>query len=307
MAVTVILMPMNMPQAKSGHNINGQSGKAQGGSRPRKSAAGKTGKSAVRRTVRKKRKPRKVTLGVWTAVGISLALVMALTFIFIKNNSAANYETGTKVPPGDWRFGIDISHHNGGEIVWDSLFVMTDRRGRTIRNHHLAKDIRPVSFVFVKATEGASMVDRDFRKNWRNAGKSGLRRGAYHFFRSSKDGKIQAELFIKTVGDLRFKDLPPVLDIETIHRGGSMKKLNEEALKWLETIEGHYGKKPIVYTGSSFARDWLSKRITDNYPVWIAHYEKDRPDFDGWIFWQFTDKAVVKGVPGPVDLSVMKR
>lgn len=127
------------------------------------------------------------------------------------------------------------------------------------------------------------------------------------FFRSSKDGKIQAELFIKTVGDLRFKDLPPVLDIETIHRGGSMKKLNEEALKWLETIEGHYGKKPIVYTGSSFARDWLSKRITDNYPVWIAHYEKDRPDFDDWTFWQFTDKAVVKGVPGPVDLSVMKR
>lgn len=86
-----------------------------------------------------------------------------------------------------------------------------------------------------------------------------------------------------------------------------MKKLNEEALKWLETIEDHYGKKPIVYTGSSFARDWLSKRITDNYPVWIAHYEKDRPDFDGWTFWQFTDKAVVKGVPGPVDLSVMKR
>ena len=157
----------------------------------------------------------------------------------------------------------------------------------------------------MKSTEESA--DRDFRKNWRNAGKSGLRRGAYHFFRSSKDGKIQAELFIKTVGDLRFKDLPPVLDIETIHRGGSMKKLNEEALKWLETIEGHYGKKPIVYTGSSFARDWLSKRITDNYPVWIAHYEKDRPDFDGWTFWQFTDKAVVKGVPGPVDLSVMKR
>ena len=118
------------------------------------------------------------------------------------------------------------------------------------------------------------MVDKDFKRNWQDAGRSGLRRGAYHFFRSSKDGEAQARLFIKTVGDLRFKDLPPVLDIETIHRGGSMKKLNEEALKWLETIEGHYGKKPIVYTGSSFARDWLSKRITDNYPVWIAHYEK---------------------------------
>lgn len=248
-----------------------------------------------------------MNIGVWTAVGIAASVILALAVMFISQGGGGGHETGAKVPPGDWRYGIDISHHNAGDIVWDSLYVLTDKRGKTIRDHHQAKDIRPVSFVFIKATEGVSMVDKDFKRNWQDAGRSGLRRGAYHFFRSSKDGEAQARLFIKTVGDLRFKDLPPVLDIETIHRGGSMKKLNEEALKWLETIEGHYGKKPIVYTGSSFARDWLSKRITDNYPVWIAHYEKDRPDFDGWIFWQFTDKAVVKGVPGPVDLSVMKR
>lgn len=248
-----------------------------------------------------------MNIGVWTAVGIAASVILALAVMFISQGGGGGHETGAKVPPGDWRYGIDISHHNAGDIVWDSLYVLTDKRGKTIRDHHLAKDIRPVSFVFIKATEGVSMVDKDFKRNWQDAGRSGLRRGAYHFFRSSKDGEAQARLFIKTVGDLRFKDLPPVLDIETIHRGGSMKKLNEEALKWLETIEGHYGKKPIVYTGSSFARDWLSKRITDNYLVWIAHYEKDRPDFDGWTFWQFTDKAVVKGVPGPVDLSVMKR
>ncbi len=288
-----------MPEAKN-KNIQGSAAR-------KKAGAQKARTSPAKRPRRKKRKPRKVNIGVWTAVGIAASVILALAVMFISQGGGGGHETGAKVPPGDWRYGIDISHHNAGDIVWDSLYVLTDKRGKTIRDHHLAKDIRPVSFVFVKATEGASMVDRDFRKNWRNAGKSGLRRGAYHFFRSSKDGKIQAELFIKTVGDLRFKDLPPVLDIETIHRGGSMKKLNEEALKWLETIEGHYGKKPIVYTGSSFARDWLSKRITDNYPVWIAHYEKDRPDFDGWTFWQFTDKAVVKGVPGPVDLSVMKR
>ncbi len=248
-----------------------------------------------------------MNIGVWTAVGIAASVILALAVMFISQGGGGGHETGAKVPPGDWRYGIDISHHNAGDIVWDSLYVLTDKRGKTIRDHHLAKDIRPVSFVFIKATEGVSMVDKDFKRNWQDVGRSGLRRGAYHFFRSSKDGEAQARLFIKTVGDLRFKDLPPVLDIETIHRGGSRKKLNEEALKWLETIEGHYGKKPIVYTGSSFAHDWLSKRITDNYPVWIAHYEKDRPDFDGWTFWQFTDKAVVKGVPGPVDLSVMKR
>ena len=290
---------MNMPEAKN-KNIQGSAAR-------KKAGAQKARTSPAKRPRRKKRKPKKVNIGVWTAVGIAASVILALAVMFISQGGGGGHETGAKVPSGDWRYGIDISHHNGGGIVWDSLFVLTDRRGRTIRDIHEAYDIRPVSFVFIKATEGVSMVDKDFKRNWQDAGRSGLRRGAYHFFRSSKDGEAQARLFIKTVGDLRFKDLPPVLDIETIHRGGSMKKLNEEALKWLETIEGHYGKKPIVYTGSSFARDWLSKRITDNYPVWIAHYEKDRPDFDGWTFWQFTDKAVVKGVPGPVDLSVMKR
>ena len=288
-----------MPEAKN-KNIQGSAAR-------KKAGALKARTSPAKRPRRTKRKPKKVNIGVWTAVGIAASIILALAVMFISQGGGGGHETGAKVPPGDWRYGIDISHHNAGDIVWDSLYVLTDKRGKTIRDHHLAKDIRPVSFVFIKATEGVSMVDKDFKRNWQDAGRSGLRRGAYHFFRSSKDGEAQARLFIKTVGDLRFKDLPPVLDIETIHRGGSMKKLNEEALKWLETIEGHYGKKPIVYTGSSFARDWLSKRITDNYPVWIAHYEKDRPDFNGWTFWQFTDKAVVKGVPGPVDLSVMKR
>lgn len=263
--------------------------------------------SPVKRKSGKKKKPGKVSLGAWTAIGIAAVIMLVFVAVYNIRGGQNGCETGAKVPPGDWRYGIDISHHNADGIVWDSLFVLTDKHGRTIRDHHLAKDIRPVSFVFIKATEGVSLVDKDFRKNWSDAGRSGLRRGAYHFFRSSKDGEAQAKLFIKTVGDLRFKDLPPVLDIETIHREGSRGKLNEEALKWLRIIEEHYGKKPIVYAGASFAKDYLSKDITDNYPVWIAHYEKDKPDFEGWTWWQFTDKAVVKGVPGLVDLSVMRR
>ncbi|HCQ72672.1 MAG TPA: hypothetical protein DIT75_04645 [Rikenellaceae bacterium] len=286
---------MNMPSSKNGSVSD----------KGRKKAVKPT--SPKKRKYRRKKKPGEVNLGAWTAVGCAVAVLIALVMIFHKCGEALDYETGAKVPQGEWRYGIDISHHNADGIVWDSIYVLIDKRGRTIRDHHLAKDIRPVSFVFIKATEGESMVDKDFKRNWRDAGMSGLRRGAYHFFRSSKDGKAQADLFIKTVGDLRFKDLPPVLDIETIHRGGSRKRLNEEALKWLNTIERHYGKKPIVYAGASFAKDYLSKEITDNYPLWIAHYEKEKPAFEGWTWWQFTDRAVVKGVPGLVDLSVIRR
>ncbi len=255
--------------------------------------------------VKKKRK-KKLKVSPWAALGAATTILLAVFLIFHRWEERPEAERGAKVPPGSWRYGIDISHNNAGRIVWDSLFVMTDSKRRTIKDPYLAKEIKPVSFVFIKATEGASFKDKDFKENWKAAGKTDLRRGAYHFFRSSKDGEIQARNFISTVGDLRFKDLPPVLDIETIHLGCPKELLNQRALQWLKAVEKRYGKKPIIYASSSFIKDYLNSEIVGNYPVWVAHYEKDSPAFEGWTWWQFTDRAVVKGVPGTVDLSVMR-
>ena len=254
----------------------------------------------------RKSRARKVKVKPGVAICGALVILAAVFLIFHRWGGDTGAEVGDKVPQGTWRFGIDISHNNAGKVVWDSLYVMTDSRRRTVRDPYSAKEIKPVSFVVIKATEGISFTDPDFKDNWRNAGRATLKRGAYHFFRSSKDGEAQARNFIKTVGDLRIKDLPPVLDIETIHLGCSDEVLNKRALQWLETVENHYDKKPVVYSGSSFIKDHLSKDITDNYPVWVAHYGKYRPSFEDWTWWQFTDRAVVKGVPGKVDLSVMK-
>lgn len=260
----------------------------------------------MKKTGGRKRKSRirRIRLGPWTTIASAGTIVLSIFLIFHNWKSDPDVETGARVPQGSWRYGIDISHNNEGRIVWDSLYVMTDSKGRTVRDPYKAKEIRPVSFVFIKATEGAAFKDRDFNENWKNAGRSTLRRGAYHFFRSSKDGEIQARNFISTVGELRFKDLPPVLDIETIHRGCTRKLLNERALQWLRTVEKHYGRKPIVYANSSFIKDNLDSEIRDNYEIWVAHYQKDFPEYDGWTWWQFTDRAVVKGVPGRVDLNV---
>ena len=265
----------------------------------------KTAKPSRKKPQRRRKVTRKVKMSISSAVSIAI-VILILIFLPRLVHVSPEVESGAKVPSGSWRYGIDLSHNNEGEIVWDSLYVMTDFRGRTLRDPYKAKDIKPVSFVFIKATEGVSLQDEDFKKNWKNAGRSGLRRGAYHYFISSRDGKLQAQNFISTVGDLRMDDMAPVLDIEKMHRGCSRELMNKRALDWLKTIEKHYGKKPIVYSGATFAKDCLSPEITDNYRMWIAHYEKDRPDYEGWIWWQFTDKAVVKGVPGLVDLSVMK-
>jgi lysozyme len=258
-------------------------------------------RGSKRKKGRKKKNTRQLRIGLWSIAAIiaSLVLCISLPYLFKGHKK----DSGARVPSGAYCYGIDISHYQT-KVNWDSLMVMTDSRRYTTTSTLHAKDISPVSFVFIKATEGSAMKDKYFRKHWKASERSGIRRGAYHFFRSSKDPELQASLFIKTVGRLKDGDLPPVLDIETIHKGCSKETLNRKALVWLKEVEKHYGKKPIVYSSSYFIRDILCKEIKDNYPIWVAHYETDKPMWKKWKIWQFSDKAVVYGIEGYVDLNV---
>ena len=271
----------------------------------KKAANSKGGK---KKTVQKRRKKRrkpikiKVTAYVLSAVFVVfLALAALIAKPYIKERH--NIDKGASVPGSYYCYGIDISRYQT-DIEWDKIKVLTDAQGRSTNSVNQAKDIRNVSYVFIKATEGNSFKDKYFKKHWKNAKKSGIRRGAYHFFRSSKDAETQARHFIRTVGELSADDLPPVLDIETIHKGCSYKTLNDKALTWLKTVENHYGRKPIVYSSASFINDILCKEIKENYPIWVAHYGAASPRCARWHIWQFADDAVVYGIDGYVDLNV---
>lgn len=236
---------------------------------------------------------------------VILGIVLYLWARPVVESFTGGPDDGARVPEGNWKYGIDLSHHNDGRIQWDSLYVMVDHKGFTVKDLNKAREVHPVRFVFIKATEGVTHKDRRFAANWKAAGEQSLSRGAYHFYRTSKDPMEQARHFMKTVGSLRYRDLPPVLDIETLHGGVSKKKLNADLKIWLEAVGKHYGKTPIIYTYESFARDYLDKELTDKYPVWIAHYGVSRPDRSDWDYWQFSDKGVVHGITGYVDLSVL--
>ena len=241
----------------------------------------------------KRKKTRKWKVSPWLVAAGLLLIAAGVLYPYIRGGRFAS--SGARIPDGAHHFCVDLSHHND-HIVWDSLKVVVDRSG------HTTKDL-----VIIKATEGERMVDKRFEEYWAEAGKREYMRGAYHFFRSSKDPLKQADRFITTV-KLRHKDLPPVLDIETMHAGCSKEELNRKALAWLQAVEKHYGRKPIVYTSDSFARDILSADITAHYPMWIARYNKKEPLFADWTMWQFTEEAIVYGANGGfVDLSVIKQ
>ena len=259
-------------------------------------------KKPVRRRVRRKKVNWKWKVSPWLIAGLFLALAVAILYPYFKQGKFAS--EGAAVPDGAHAFCVDLSHHNTG-IVWDSLKVVVDRTGHTSKELLRAKSVHPVTTVILKATEGERLTDRKFAEYWEETGKRPYKRGAYHFFRSSRNAERQAQNYISKV-KLRHSDLPPILDVETMHEGCTKQDLNDRVKVWLMTVEKHYGRKPIIYTSDSFARDILSPEITKHYPMWIARYSDKEPRFKPWTMWQFTDKAVLYGASGYVDLSVIQ-
>ncbi len=193
-----------------------------------------------------------------------------------------------RYPSGFTIRGIDVSHHQG-KINW------SDVRHAEIGNE-------PVSFVFIKATEGADLIDEAFDRNFREAQTNGLIRGAYHYFQPGTSAHAQADHFIRRV-KLEVGDLPPVLDLETTGKL-SAPALRDSALVWLRLMERHYGVKPILYTYHNFKTEFLNTPAFDDYPYWIAHYYVDTLRYEGkWKFWQHTDRGKIDGIKGYVDIN----
>lgn len=196
---------------------------------------------------------------------------------------------GIAIPAGYEIHGIDVSRYQQ-LIAWEEVRRMN------------VEGIR-LDFVFIKATEGVSNTDPEFGRNWKRARSNDMVRGAYHFFIASKDGRMQAEHFIRKV-DLKKGDLPPVLDVEQLN-GVSPAILRKEALEWLQIVEQHYGVRPIIYTNVDFYKRNLGKEF-DGYPLWVAHYYEARePRIQrDWVFWQHSDEGRVNGIRAAVDFNV---
>ena len=186
--------------------------------------------------------------------------------------------------------GIDVSHFQK-QIDWEQV-----QRGG-------------IAFAFIKATEGSTLADFLFARNWSEAKVAGVLRGAYHFFRPQVNPLAQAQFFLR-----RLKsdpgELPPVLDVEVLTGDTTPGMIIQAAHQWMETVEAELGKKPILYTGSAFWRSTLknSNAFLD-HPLWVAHYTL-RPNpqvpkpWQQWTFWQFSQQGRMAGIEGNVDLDV---
>ncbi len=200
-------------------------------------------------------------------------------------------EVGVRLPLKYKTHGIDISHHNG-KVNWEKVSSFSE--------HHSA-----VRFCFLKATEGTDLIDQEFDYNWNKLGETNILRGAYHYFNPTSDPRLQALNFILNV-NLEEGDIVPVLDFEdNAKTNAGRKKLAENVKVWLDTIEKHYGVKPIIYTNKYIYNTYV-KEYFKGYPLWISQYEAkelEGYEMDDVYFWQHTMHGRVEGISSAVDFN----
>lgn len=211
----------------------------------------------------------------------------------------ADFKVGAKV------YGIDVAKYQK-KIDWTKLSIAARADGSAVPSGKSAKYMQPVLFALMKSTEGTTIVDPTFKRNFKEAKRCGIVRGAYHFLSVSSPVDEQVRFFIENT-PLEPGDLPPVLDLEISKTvmARDHKKVVKMAKQWLKAIEEHYGVKPIIYTYNNYYIDYLQGHGLDGYDYWIARYGAE-PSARHWEIWQFTDKGRVPGINHAVDIDLFR-
>lgn len=209
-------------------------------------------------------------------------------------------------------YGIDISryqHEQGRRryaIDWRRMRITS--LGRRISQERVSGMVDyPVSFVYVKATEGISITNNYFATDYENCRRKGVPVGAYHFFSTKQTPQEQASHFLTNA---RFKrgDLPPMLDIEPsdsqIEKMGGPEVLFRNIRIWLQAVERRTGARPLLYVNQRFVNVWLdyAPDLKRDYQFWIARYGEFKPDIH-LAFWQLSADGRVSGFTPDVDID----
>lgn len=208
-------------------------------------------------------------------------------------------------------YGIDISKYQ--HVIGRRVYPIDWKRLRITHLGHISKKKvdgtvdYPVSFVYIKSTEGMTVTNPYYLRDAAAARKYGYPVGAYHFF-STRPADRQAAFFLKKAS-LRKGDLPPMLDVELTDRQikamGGIEALFREMLVWLRTVERCSHTTPIIYIGQEFVNKYMASAPEElkKYPVWVARYGAYKP-YVHLLYWQLSPDGRVDGIWGDVDIDV---
>ncbi len=179
------------------------------------------------------------------------------------------------LPPqkGNQAQGFDISQAQH-EVPWKSLSETQ------------------AAFVYIRASQGTNITDREFERNWEMSKHCGFPRGAYHVYDPLQDPDAQAKHFLDMLGD-DLGELPPVLDVE-YHKSWAKGRPFPDAdaylaglVKMAKRLEEKTGWTPMIYIQPWYWNAYLggSAEMT-KYVLWAAGTAPRASKGWSWTFWQ---------------------
>ncbi|WP_242964455.1 GH25 family lysozyme [Pseudobutyrivibrio ruminis] len=210
-----------------------------------------------------------------------LALLLYLGIVHINNPSKAKYPVN----------GVDVSAYQG-QVDWDTL------------------SSQDIDFAYIKATEGSTFKDSCFEYNWKEAGETDLRIGAYHFFSFESSGEKQAANFIDSV-DVIPMMLPPVIDVEYYGKYQNeddidVVEIRAELRNMINILKEESGVNPVLYVSEETYNTIVAQEFSDCDIWYRSVYGKIDGELD-WTFWQYSNRHRLNGYEGEepfIDMNV---
>lgn len=246
-------------------------------------------KQVVKKRIIRKKRSKKIDPTKKIALSLLLITIVGIVAFFVLKKKDILISPTTFESSEYFVKGIDLSHHNP-ILNWDM-----------IREQN-------ITFAYLKATEGISHEDRNYRYNYDLARKSNIHIGTYHFYSFGLSGREQAAHF-KRIAKCRSGDMLPAIDVEHSPANPFSKddKYVTGVIKELKILEkelyNHYGVHPIIYTNRDCYKLYIKGNFERNL-IWICDLQDEPSDEpENWRIWQFTHKGKLPGVDGYIDLN----
>ena len=216
---------------------------------------------------------------------VYITFILAMLVMASCGSKSASRPVQVADSPEGKYVGLDVSRHQK-IIDWEK--VGADKN---------------ITFVYIKATEGATLVDSCYATNIAGAGANGIKVGAYHFFTTTSTVDAQVSNFLRQLR-CHHQDLIPMIDVET--RGNwSRNQLIDSVSKMAAILEKQYHHQPMIYSTVGFYNANLAPQF-NTYPLYIGRFSDNNPPKINWngkyTIWQFTEDGIVTGITQKVDL-----
>ncbi|MBQ6788302.1 MAG: glycoside hydrolase family 25 protein [Lachnospiraceae bacterium] len=231
---------------------------------------------------------------------VMVIVLMAAVMIPQKEVQAAPAE----VPQA--ALGIDVSRYQG-LIDWEQV---------------AASGIQFAMIRIGYRTQETGVLNEDpfARYNLQEAQRVGIKTGAYFFSTAVTAAEaVEEAMFTANILDKYKITYPVAYDCENYNSATSRQKALDKttrtalAIHFLDTIASR-GYTPMFYSSKNAmenSRDWDMATLSARYKVWAAWYpQQPFPLTPACTYtgihhmWQYTDKAVIAGINGGVDMNV---